>query len=46
MKRGMDKALIMLLAAGKWFREAQNVLIIGPTGVGKTCLACALAHNA
>ena len=41
-KRGLDRALIMQLAACKWIKEAHNVLIIGPTGVGKTYLACAL----
>jgi len=45
-KRGLDKALLMQLAAGKWIKEAQNVLVFGPTGVGKTYLACALAHKA
>ena len=45
-KRGLDKALIMQLAACKWVKEAQNVLVFGPTGVGKTYLACALAHKA
>jgi len=45
-KRGLDKALILQLAACKWIREAYNVLVIGPTGVGKTYLACALAHKA
>ena len=45
-KRGLDKALIMQLATCQWVKEAGNVLIIGPTGVGKTYLACALAHKA
>lgn len=45
-KRGLDKTLIMQLAACQWVKEAGNVLIIGPTGVGKTYLACALAHKA
>ena len=45
-KRGLDKALIMQLAACTWVKEAQNVLIFGPTGVAKTYLACALAHKA
>ena len=36
----------MQLASGKWIKEAHNVIIIGPTGVGKTYLACALAHKA
>lgn len=45
-KRGLDKTLFMNLAACQWLKEASNVLIIGPTGVGKTYLACALAHKA
>jgi DNA replication protein DnaC len=44
--RGLDKSIIMRLASGQWIKEANNVLIIGPTGVGKTYLACALAHKA
>jgi len=45
-QRGLDKSLIMQLASGQWIKEANNVLIIGPTGVGKTYIACALAHKA
>jgi len=45
-QRGLDKSLILQLASGQWIKEANNVLIIGPTGVGKTYLACALAHKA
>jgi DNA replication protein DnaC len=44
--RGLDKSVIMQLASGQWIKEANNLLIIGPTGVGKTYLACALAHKA
>ena len=44
--RGLDKSLMMQLASGQWIKEANNLLIIGPTGVGKTYLACALAHKA
>ena len=44
--RGLDRAQILSLAEGQWVRAHQNVLIIGPTGVGKTYLACALAHAA
>ena len=44
--RGLDKSLFMQLADCQWIKEAHNVLIIGPTGVGKTYLACALAHKA
>jgi len=45
-QRGLDKSLMMQLASGQWIKQANNVLIIGPTGVGKTYLACALAHKA
>ena len=43
--RGLDHALIMLLASCKWIVEHLNCLISGPTGIGKTWLACALAHQ-
>ena len=44
--RGLDKGLIQSLSACQWVKEHLNVLITGPTGVGKTWLACALAHKA
>jgi DNA replication protein DnaC len=44
--RGLDRSVILRLAQGDWIRHAQNILITGPTGVGKTYLACALAHRA
>ena len=44
--RGLDKALILLLATCKWIVEHLNCLICGPTGIGKTWIACALAHKA
>lgn len=44
--RGLNKGLIQSLAAFQWVNEHLNVLITGPTGVGKTWLACALAHKA
>jgi DNA replication protein DnaC len=44
--RGMDKSLILSLAACAWITKGINVLICGPTGVGKSYLACALAHKA
>jgi DNA replication protein DnaC len=44
--RGLDRALFARLMTGRWVSEHQNVLICGPTGVGKTFLACALANQA
>lgn len=44
--RGLDKGLIQSLSACQWVKEHLNVLITGPTGAGKTWLACALAHKA
>jgi DNA replication protein DnaC len=44
--RGLDKGLLQSLASCRWLREHHNVLIAGPTGVGKTYIACALAQQA
>jgi DNA replication protein DnaC len=44
--RTLDRSLVTALAAGDWLRHAQNLLITGMTGCGKTWLACALAHQA
>jgi len=44
--RGLDKALMAKLASCAWIPLHHNVLITGPTGCGKTFLACALAHKA
>jgi DNA replication protein DnaC len=44
-RRGLDKALMTRLASCQWIGEHLNVLITGPTGVGKTWIACALAQK-
>src|SRR3954451_6991624 len=44
--RGLDRALFQSLAGGRWIEEAQNLIIEGPTGVGKSWLACALGQKA
>jgi DNA replication protein DnaC len=44
--RGLDRALFQKLALGGWIEQHQNLIIEGPTGVGKSWLACALGHRA
>jgi len=44
--RGLDKSLMNLLSQCKWIKERLNVLITGPCGIGKSFIACALAHKA
>jgi len=44
--RGLSKNAMLDLAQGRWIDEHRNLLITGPTGVGKTYLACALANQA
>jgi len=44
--RGLDQSLMTKLASCQWVYERHNVLITGPTGIGKTWLACALGHKA
>jgi len=45
--RGLERARWMSLAhESAWVRRKQNVVLVGPTGVGKSFLACALAQRA
>ena len=44
--RGLDKNLFLSLAGCGWIQDHHNIIITGPTGVGKSYLACALAHKA
>ena len=44
--RGLDRALILSLAQNQWVRRHHNILVTGPTGAGKSYLACALAQKA
>lgn len=45
-KRGLSKDTMITLSQMDWIRSHQNVIIIGPTGAGKTFLACALGNSA
>ena len=44
--RGIDRRTVMSLALGDWVSSGHSVLISGPTGAGKSWLACALAQYA
>ena len=44
--RGIDRREVMSLALGDWVSAGHNVLVTGPTGAGKSWLACALAQYA
>jgi len=44
--RGLQRNVIEHLAGSDWLKYGQNCIITGSTGVGKTYLACAIAHKA
>ena len=44
--RGLQKPRMAALASGDWIRQALNLCLTGPTGCGKTWLACALGNQA
>jgi DNA replication protein DnaC len=44
--RGIDRAVMGHLIDGGWIGRHENLLITGPTGLGKSWIACALGHKA
>lgn len=44
--RGLDKSKMALLVNGDFIRHHHNLLITGPTGSGKSWLACAIGQQA
>lgn len=44
--RGIEKSALRELQRNHWIRSKQNVILLGPTGIGKSFLAAALAENA
>lgn len=44
--RGLDRRLFDMLLKGDWIAACENCAIIGPTGIGKSWLACAIGHKA
>jgi len=43
--RGLDRALFLKLATCQWIQDHHHLCVIGPTGIGKSWLACALGHK-
>ncbi|MDF3884728.1 ATP-binding protein, partial [Cupriavidus basilensis] len=44
--RGLDQRLVATLASCDWIRNAQSLILTGPTGAGKSWLACAFGQQA
>jgi DNA replication protein DnaC len=44
--RGLSKQVILELANAQWIANHRNVLVTGPTGIGKSYIACALGNSA
>jgi DNA replication protein DnaC len=44
--RGLDRSMVRSLADSGWVQRHEHIFIVGPTGVGKSFLACALAQKA
>ena len=44
--RGLDRALFQKLAEGQWIDAHDNLTLVGPSGVGKSWLACAIGQKA
>jgi DNA replication protein DnaC len=44
--RGLDRSLFQTLATNQWVRDCNHLAIVGPTGTGKSWLACALGNKA
>ena len=44
--RGLDKSLVLRLSDCQWIKDHNNLIITGPTGVGKSFLGCAFAQKA
>jgi DNA replication protein DnaC len=44
--RGLDRSVVQRLTTCQWVVKHENILLTGPTGIGKTWLACALTQKA
>lgn len=45
-KRALTPELLRWMISGQWLAKYQNIVLVGPTGIGKTYLACACAQLA
>ena len=45
-RRGLAKDVILNLSQNEWIHRHQNLIIVGPTGAGKTFIACSLGNAA
>jgi DNA replication protein DnaC len=45
-REGITKSQILSFANCDWIKHHQDIIMIGPTGIGKSYIACALAHKA
>lgn len=46
LPRNLDKNLILRFADCNWITKRQNIILEGPTGVGKSFIGCSLGHQA
>lgn len=46
VRRGIDRSMMMGFASCRWVHDHRGIILTGPTGSGKTWIACALAHKA
>jgi DNA replication protein DnaC len=44
--RGLDRSVVLALGSCQWIKNRDNCTLTGPTGAGKTYVACALAQKA
>lgn len=44
--RGLDRSTMQVLSSGQWIRQNLNILVTGPSGIGKSWISCALGNQA
>ena len=46
VKRGLERSFVLQLAQNTWIHNSLNLVVLGPTGAGKTFISCALGRAA